>query len=57
MKKTYFDEKLININKKGTSNKTKHVEAEKKLNDHTTSYTKILNDLTREVKIQVNIGK
>ena len=51
MKKTYFDEKLINTNKKGTSNKAKHVEAEKELNDHTTSCTKILNGLTREVKI------
>ena len=31
--KTYFDEKLRSINKNVTSNKTKHVEAEKKLND------------------------
>ena len=29
----YFDEKLKNINKKVTSNKTKHVEGEQKLND------------------------
>ena len=32
MTKTDFNNKLININKKTTSNKTKHVEAEKKTN-------------------------
>ena len=32
LKKIYFDEKLKNINKKVTSNKTKHVEGEQKLN-------------------------
>ena len=37
VKKADFDEKLININKKDISNKTKHMEAEK-LNDHITSY-------------------
>ena len=30
VKKTYFDGKLININKKVTSNKTRHIEIEKK---------------------------
>ena len=30
--KIYFDEKLKNINKKVTSNKTKHEEGEQKLN-------------------------
>ena len=29
VKKTYFDEKLININKKVTSNKARHLEAGK----------------------------
>ena len=31
--KIYFDEKLQNINKKVTSNKTKDIEGEQKLND------------------------
>ena len=31
--KIYFDEKLKNINKKVTSNKTKDIEGEQKLND------------------------
>ena len=35
VKETDFDNKLKNINKKVTPNKTKHVEAEKKLNDLT----------------------
>ena len=30
--------------------KTKTAETKKKLNDHTTSYTKLINDLTRKVK-------
>ena len=30
IKETYFDEKLINVNRKVTSNKAKHVRAEKK---------------------------
>ena len=33
VEKTDFDDKLKNLSKKATSNKTKHVEAEKKLND------------------------
>ena len=33
VKKTDFDKKPININKNVNSNKTKHVEAEKKLKD------------------------
>ena len=37
MEKTDFDEKLWKINNKVTSNKTRHAEAEKKLNYHITS--------------------
>ena len=40
-----------NIIRKVTSNKTRQVDVEKKLNDHTTSYTKLINDLTKEVKL------
>ena len=29
----------------------RHVEAEMKLNDHITSYTKLINDITGEVKL------
>ena len=47
VKKKDFGEKLIKINKKVPSNKTKHAEAEKKLNDHITSDTKLINDLSR----------
>ena len=50
MKKTDFDEKLWKINKV-TSNKPRDVEAEKKLNDHINSYTKLINDLSGEVKL------
>ena len=35
MTKTDIDKKLININTKIASNKTKHIEADKKLNDLT----------------------
>ena len=35
VKETDFDNKLKNINKKATSNKTKYVEANKKLTDLT----------------------
>ena len=35
VEKTYFDDKLKNLNKKVTSNKTKYLEAEKKLTDLT----------------------
>ena len=37
----------MNINSKVTSNKTKHVEAEKKLSNYITSYIKLINNLTR----------
>ena len=50
VKKTYFDKKLINIYQNFTSNKTRHVEVGKKLIDHIFSYTKLINDLTREFK-------
>ena len=49
MQKTYFDEKLAIINRKVNSSQVKHVE--KKLKDYMTSYTKLINDLTREVKL------
>ena len=45
------DEKLGNVYRKVTLNKTKDVETEKKLNDHATSYTKPINDLSRELKL------
>ena len=51
VKKAYFVEKLIKINRKLTSNKTKYVEAEKKRNDHISSDTKMENDLTSDVKL------
>ena len=35
IEKTDFDDKLKKLNKKVTSNKTKHIEAEKKLTDLT----------------------
>ena len=35
MKKTDFDDKLKNLNEKVTSNKTKYIEAEKKITDLT----------------------
>ena len=47
VKETYFDWELMNINSKVTSNKTKHVEAEKKLSNYITSYIKLINNLTR----------
>ena len=49
VQKTYFDEKLAMINRKVNSSQVKHVE--KKLKDYMTSYTKLINDLTREVKL------
>ena len=48
---TDFDKKLIEINKKVTSNKTKHLETEKKLTDHTTSCTKLINDVLEKVEL------
>ena len=52
VKKTYFDEKLININRKIATNKERHVDIEKKLKDHITSCTKLINDLTRDIKLK-----
>ena len=49
VQKTYFDEKLAIINRKVNSSQVKHVE--KKLKDYMTSHTKLINDLTREVKL------
>ena len=43
MKNTNFEGKLRKINSKVTSNNTSHAEAEKKLNDHITPYTKLIN--------------
>ena len=51
LKKTDFDKKLCKINNKVTSNKTTHAEAEKKLNNQITCSTKLINDLSREVKL------
>ena len=51
VKNTDFDKKLIRIKKKVTSNKAKHAEAEKKLNDHKTSYTKLINDLLEKSEL------
>ena len=39
---TDCDDKLKNLNKKVTSNKTKHVDAEKKITDLTDKITQIL---------------
>ena len=41
VRKTEFDDKLKNLNKKVTSNKTKHVEAEKKITDLTNKVAEI----------------
>ena len=45
---TKFDAKLNNISNRVTSNKTKQVDAEKKLNDPITSYTNLTNTLARD---------
>ena len=42
--KWYFEEKLRNSNRV-TLKKTKHVDVEKKLNDQSTFYTKLINGL------------
>ena len=47
VKKTDFDDRL-------TSNKTKQVDADKKLTYPVTSHTKLINDLSREVKTNIN---
>ena len=39
------------VSNKVTSKKIKHLEAEKKLNCYINSYTKLINDLSREVKL------
>ena len=44
-----FDSKLKNIINKVTLNKTRQVQHEIILSDHTTSYTKLINDVTKEV--------
>ena len=41
VKKTDFDDKLKNLNKTVTSNKTKHEEAEKKISDLTNNVAQI----------------
>ena len=41
VEKTDFDDKLENLNKKPTLNKTKHVEAKRKLTDLTNKVTQI----------------
>ena len=51
VQQTDFDKKLISINKKIILNKTRHIEAEKKLNEQLTSYAKLINDLTQEIKL------
>ena len=51
VKETYFDEKLRKINNKVTSSKTKHVDSKKDLNDHITSYIKLINDLSGKFKL------
>ena len=51
IKMTKFDEKQIKINNSVTSNKARHKETEKKLNDHITSYIKLINDLSGERKV------
>ena len=52
VKKTYLDEKMIIINKKVTSDKTKQVEVKKKVICHVTFHTKLKNDLSREIKLK-----
>ena len=43
-------EKVRKINSKNTSKKTRHVEANKELNDRITSYIKLMDGLKEEVK-------
>lgn len=42
---TDFNEKIRNINNKGTWNITKQVKVEKKVNDHVTYYKKLINEV------------
>ena len=44
--------KMIIINKKVTSDKTKQVEVKKKVIYHVTFHTKLKNDLSREIKLK-----
>ena len=48
IKNNYFDTRLKNTNDKVNSNKTKKVRAENKLGSPISSYTKLINDLTKE---------
>ena len=50
-KRIDFDEKLRKNNNKVTSSETKHVEAEKKVSDHITSYAKLIKDLSGKGKL------
>ena len=52
VKKTYLDEKMIIINKKVTSDKTKQVEVKKKVIYHVTFHTELKNNLSREIKLK-----
>ena len=45
----------INVNKKVTPNEAKNIEAEKKLKEQITSYTKLINNLKKEVKLYYTI--
>lgn len=51
MKKADFDKKLRNFNNNVTSNKSRHIEVKKKLNDYLTSYAEVINDISKEVKL------
>ena len=46
---------LININKKVTPTEAKNIEAEKELKQQITSYTKLINNLKKEVKLYYTI--
>ena len=48
IKNNYFDTRLKNTNDKVNSNKTKKVRAENKLGSLIFSYTKLINNLTKE---------
>ena len=56
VKKRDFNEKVRKISNKVTNDKTKYVEAEKKLDDHITSYTKLVIDLSGKVKLMSTNG-
>ena len=48
---TDVDATLVNVNEKVSLDKTKYIEAERKLNGHITSYTKLINDISGEAKL------